>query len=217
MLPLKALYYRDFNNDHVAEIIEEIYLQKIYQPYLLGKKLETIVDLGSNQGYSVNYFSPYAKTVYAIEPAKLHQETIKKTIETNKLTNVVLCPYAVSNKNETLKFYHSTNTTAHSLERNVMSTNEFEEVEAITFDEFMKRNKLGHIDLLKMDCEGTEGKLLASEGYRQYADKIDVCLGEYHIWSNIEPPQFANMWRDLGFEFNWLSGMKAAVFSAVKL
>ena len=213
-LPLQAIYFRDWPNAHIPEILEETYIKKIYEPYLLGKKDLTIVDLGANIGLTTYYFKDFAKQVYSIEPAKAHIEELTKMLETNKITNVTVCPYAISNKNEMLKFYHNENSTAHNLS---IPTNDFEEVEAITFDEFMKRNKLDHIDLLKIDPEGEESKIFASNEFIKWADKINVIVGEWHYWGASEMPLFANMLRDLGFDFNWIPNMKAQVYTAVRL
>lgn len=213
-LPLEAIYFRDFKNAHIPEILEEIYLHKIYEPYLLGKKNLTIVDMGANIGLASYYFKDFAKQVYAIEPAKEHIETLTKMLETNKITNVTVCPYAISNKNETVKFYHNENSTAHNLN---IQTPEFEEVEAITFDTFMKKNKLTYIDLLKCDPEGSEGKIFTSDGFKAYADKISVIVGEHHYWDSMEIPLFTNTLQDLGFDVTWMPGMKAQIYTAVKL
>lgn len=214
--PHKAIFYRDWANDHIPEILEEIYLHKIYEPFLLGKHDLTIVDIGANQLLTSMYFSKYAKQIYAVEPAVEHQETIKKTLAFNELTNITLCPYALSNKNGTTKFYHSPNNTAHNL--NIpFKADDYEEVETVTFDEFMKRNKIEHIDLLKLDPEGAESEIITSQGFIDNADKIDVIVGEHHYWDKTEIPQFTNILKDLGFEVTWLPNIKAQVYTAIRL
>lgn len=214
--PLEAIYFRDFANAHIPEILEEIYLKKIYEPYLLGKKDLTIVDIGSNIGLSVYYFKDFAKQVYAIEPAKEHLETLTKMLEFNKITNVTVCPYAISNKDGKVKFYHNTNSTAHNLSI-PQDEKDFEEVEIVTFDTFMKRNKLTHIDVLKCDPEGEEGKIFASDEFAKWAPKIDVIVGEWHRWGSMEMPLFANLLKDVGYDFTWIPNMKAQVYTAVRL
>lgn len=214
-LPLEAIYFRDWNGAHIPEILEEIYIKRIYDQYLLGKKNLTIVDIGSNIGLSVYYFKDFAKQVYAIEPSKQHVETLTKMLTTNKIKNVTVGPVAISNKDEIVKLYHNDNSTAFNLNLEQQGK-DYEEVEAITFDTFMKRNKLTHIDLLKCDPEGEEGKIFASDEFKKWAPEIDVIVGEWHYWGNCEMPLFANMLRDLGFDFNWIPNMKAQVYTAVR-
>ncbi|MHB9161554.1 MAG: FkbM family methyltransferase [Nitrosotalea sp.] len=215
-VPTQALFFKDWNASHIPEILEEIYLKEIYKPYLLGKRDLIITDIGANIGLFSYYAKDYAKQVYAIEPAKEHQDTLQQMLDFNKITNITVCPYAISNTNGTTKFYHNANTTAHSLSL-AANPNDFEEIQTYSFDEFMKLNKLDHIDLLKMDSEGEEGKIFTSEGFAKVAPKIKIIVGEYHAWTNMEQNQFAGVLTNLGYTFHWIPNMKAAVFTAVRL
>jgi FkbM family methyltransferase len=212
---IEAIFFKDWNNSFIPEILEEIYIKEIYKPFLFGKKDLTIVDIGANIGLASYYFKNFGK-VYSVEPAQSHLETLNKMIEFNKITNITVCPCAISNKTGKQKFYHLPNTTAHSLEL-IANPNDFEEVEIVDFEEFMTRNKLEHIDLLKMDSEGEEGKIFTSDSFKKYAPKIKVIVGEYHEWCNMGKNQFANTLIDLGYKFNWLPNMKASVFTAIRL
>lgn len=213
----QAIFFSDIRNNHITEILDEVYAKKVYDKFLLGKKDLIIADWGGNIGLTSYFFKDYAKQVYCVEPAKEHQETIKKLIEFNDIKNITLCPYAISNKNGTTKFYHNENVTMYSLASTVNNKNDFEEVETVTVDEFMKRNKLEYIDLLKLDVEGTEAEVVASEEFKKWAPKIKVICGEWHNWAAVEKPQFANMFTDLGYTFRWLPNTVASVFEAVRL
>ena len=215
--PINAIFFRDFKTSFIPDILEEIYIKKIYDPFLSGKSDLIIADWGGNIGLTSYFFKDYAKKVYCVEPAKQHQEVIEKLIEFNKIKNIELCKYAISNKNGTTKFYHSPNTTMFSLSDVATDKNDFEEVETVDVDEFFKRNKIDHIDLLKLDVEGTEGQVIASDGFIKWAPKINIIVGEYHDWTNVSKEQFANMFRDLGFQFNWYYNTKASVFSATRV
>jgi FkbM family methyltransferase len=218
MKPLQAIFFRDFPNSYIPDILEEVYIKKVYAPFVTGKKDLIIADVGGNIGLTTYYFKDYAKRVYIVEPAKLHQKTIETMLDYNKITNVTLCPYAITNKNGTTKFYHNENSTMYSLSDAVNEKkDDYEEVEIVTFDEFMKRNKLDHLDILKLDVEGSECEVVASEGFKKYAPNIKVVLGEWHSWAKCEQVQFANMFTDLGFQFRWLRNTKAACFTAVRL
>lgn len=217
-LPLNALFFREFKNSYIPDILEEIYLKKIYQPFLSGKRDLIIADWGGNIGLTSYFFKDYAKQVYCVEPAKQHIEVIKKLIEFNNITNITVCPYAISNKNGTEKFYHNENVTMFSLSDLVnQKKDDFEEVETITVDEFFKRNKLDHIDLLKLDVEGFESKVINSDSFKEYASKIKVIVGEWHQWDSQNQGMFAQSLRDYGYTFNWLPNMKASVFTAVRV
>ncbi len=213
--PLEALYFRDFKNAYIPEILDEIYIKKIYAPFLAGKKDLIIADWGSNIGLSVFYFKSFGK-VYAVEPSIRHLEALETMINYNKLKDVVVCKYAISNKNGKTKFYHSVNTTAYSL-TNLEQTQDFEEVETVTVAEFFKRNKLDHLDILKFDVEGAEGEIITSPEFKEYAPKIKVIFGEYHDWTPMGKDMFKNTFEELGFTFTWNHNTKAATFSAVRV
>jgi len=189
----------------------------VYEPFLLGRNDLIIADLGANIGLASYYFKDYAREVFAVEPSQQHLEELRKMLEFNKIANVTVCPYAISNKNGTTKFYHSENTTSFSLTNLTANNPDFEEVKTKTFDSFMAENKLDHLDLLKLDVEGEEGKVISSDGFKEYAPRIQTIIGEYHEWTNMAKPQFENTFRDLGYTFSWYYSTKASVFSAVRL
>ncbi len=214
--PIEGIFFRSFAASHIPEILEEIYLKEIYKPFLLGKKDAIIVDVGANIGLFSYYAKNYAREVFALEPDPHHIEELNTMLAYNKIDNVTVCPYALGGKTERLKLYQNSNTTANSFSL-VENPNNFTEVDVLSFDEFMARNKLAYVDLLKLDPEGEEAKILASEGFAAYAKSVKVIVGEYHQWCNMEKDQFANLLRDLGYEFHWIPNMKASVYTAIRL
>jgi len=77
---MNAIFYNDWESSFIPDILKEIYTDKIYAPYFLGKKDLTILDLGANIGLTTTYFSQFGK-VYSVEPAKETFEVLKHTIE----------------------------------------------------------------------------------------------------------------------------------------
>ncbi len=215
--PLEALFFRDFKNSYIPQILEEVYIKKVYQPYLAGRSRDMVIaDWGGNIGLTSYYFKDYASQVFCVEPSKQHQEVIEKLLEFNKIDNIKLCKYGISNKNGTEKFYHPENVTMFSME-NVTNATDYEEVEMVSPDTFFEREGIDHIDLLKLDVEGSEGKVIASEGFIKVAPKIKVICGEWHNWAGLSKDLFANAMRDLGYEFKWLHNTDAACFTAVRI
>ena len=214
--PLQAIYFRDWQNAHIPEILEEVYLKKIYHPFLAGKKDLTIVDVGSNIGLTTYYFKDYAKRIIGLEPSQVHRETCARMLKENKITNVEILPYGLSNKKEKKKFYLNENNTAFSFTSFKPNT-PFEEVDVITLDDLFSITKIDKIDILKMDSEGEEAKIFTSDAFKNNMDKIPVILGEFHEWTGVSQQQFMNMFRDYGYEFKWNHNTRAATFSAVKI
>lgn len=211
-----AFFFTDFPNSYIPNILEEIYKDRVYEPFLAGKKDLTIVEIGANIGLVSHYFKDFAKIVYAIEPSKQHLDNLQKLVDYNKIENIKVCPLAISNHDGMEKFYHNQNVTMFSLKDTVNNKGDFEEVKVQTLETFMKEQEIESVDLLKLDCEGSESELIVSDGFQNVADKIKVIVGEYHSWTNMSQAQFANALTDLGFEFKWLPNTVAQVFTAVK-
>jgi len=211
---LQAFYFQDFKNSFLPHILKEVYLDRIYDQYTHGKKDLTIVDLGSNIGITNFYFKDYAKRLIAVEPSKDHIETLKAMHAQNDMNNVEIYPYAISSKNGTETFYHNSNTTMFSLRGEVNNQGISEKVETKTLYQLMDDLKIKHIDILKMDIEGSEYDLIVSDGFAKVKDKIDLILGEFHTWSGVNPQQFATCFMDYGYEFKWMNATAASTFVA---
>lgn len=213
----QAFFFKDFPNSHIPEILKEVYLDKIYDPYLSGKKDLIIVDVGQNVGLVSYYFKDFAKIVIGLEPSSQHRQSSTEMVKFNKIENIKVLPYALSNVNGKAKFYHNDNNTMFSLSDVVNKKDDFEEVETITMDTLMKQENLDRVDLLKLDVEGFESQIVASDGFRSVADKINTIIGEYHQWSPVSPELFANSLRDLGYDFRWLNKTEASVFICTRI
>lgn len=213
---IEGIFFRDFRNSYIPQILDEIYIKQVYKPYLLGKKNAVIADWGGNIGLTSFYFKDYAKQVYCVEPSKRHIEVIEKLIEFNKIKNIKICPYAISGENGKTKFFQPENVTMYSME-NVMQAGEYEEVETVDPASFFEREGIESLDLLKLDVEGSESKVVNSEGFKAIAPKIKVIVGEWHTWDSQSKDGFANSLRDLGYEFRWIAGTDASVFTCVRI
>lgn len=214
--PIQGIFFKDFKNSYIPDILDEIYLKKVYEPFLTGKRDLVIVDAGANIGLTSYYFSKYAKRIYAIEPAKSTLEILAKMIMFNNLTNITVCPYALSNTNGTEKFYHNTNTTANNLIAEEKA-GDYEEVRTLTMDVFMKENKIEQVDFMKLDIEGMEAKFVMSEGFRKCVDRVKVICGEIHDWMGTSPINFQQSLEELGYKVIWNRTTKAQTFSAIRL
>ncbi len=215
---LQAIYFRDFKTAFIPHILKEMYIDKIYNPYFEGKKDLTILDIGANIGLFSFYTAEYAKKIYAVEPSQPHFDVMCKMLDTNKLTNVQPVKMAISDRVGMADFYHNTNTTMYSLKKEVENLpDEKELVQTADLATFFEMYSIDHVDVMKIDIEGSEGLVFASDGFEKVADKIDLILGEFHSWSGINPAQFANSIRDRGFEFEWQNLTQASTFVAKRI
>lgn len=213
---MKGIFFNDFSNSYIPNILKESYIDRVYEPYFRGKKDLTIVDVGANIGLASFYFYDYASKIYALEPAKQHMDVLKHMISFNKMDDrIIPVQKALSHKNGTAVFHHNDNVTMFSLNPAVGNKGEAEEVDTITFDKFFEENGLTHVDFLKLDVEGSEHEIIGSEGFDKVADKIDVIMGEHHVWSGRNPEQFRAAFVDHGYDFMWIPA-DAQIFCAIR-
>jgi FkbM family methyltransferase len=149
------LYLRDDRSSDFT-VLREVAIDDVYRLHTYANP-EVIVDVGANIGaFSIlaAHYYPHAK-IYAFEPEPANFEILKKNIALNKLTNIVPICKAVSSKEGKATFYLSgtANHGMHSLQ-DFQSKGQKIEVETTTL------NSLGHIDILKLDCEGGEYEIL---------------------------------------------------------
>lgn len=194
MKNIKGIFFRDWDNDYVGNILQEVFWQKLYLPLVQDKKELVIVDVGANIGLFTLWMYPYAKKIYSVEPSAMHLETLRKMVEFNKLENVEIIPVALSNKDGEAEFYHNQNTTAFSLTPNAGKK---EKVKTVTIGNLLK--DIPHIDILKVDVEGAEGTLFSHESFDEVAKKTDNITVEYHSWCGINVALLMNTIRDRGY------------------
>lgn len=185
-----------FDTLFIPYIYREIYFEGVYIDVLNGRKDLTIVDVGANIGVTVDHFKNYAKTVYAIEPSPENFTALKKNKEFNNWENVVLCNYALADRNGEMQFAQAPNnrTTnalvdekgSHPVGPGGWYTDSFT-VPTKSIDTFFEENKIEHVDFMKFDPEGSEELILYSDGFKKVADKIDAIECEFHHgdWMNI--------------------------------
>ncbi len=212
---LQGIFFRDFKNAYLPEILKEIYRDCVYDPYLAGKKDLTIIDAGANIGLFSFYAQEFAQKVYAVEPSKQHFEALSTMIDYNGFKNVTPVNVALANENKMLTLNHNTNSTMFSLKDAVKDPAlQGESVEAVTIEELLKRYEIEHVDFMKLDVEGAEMDIIGGSAFDKVANKFSVIMGENHTWNATNPEQLKNAFIDRGFEFEWVRKTEAALFVA---
>ncbi len=124
---------------------------------------DTVVDAGAHVGYytviASRLVGPEGK-VYAFEPDPANFELLRKNVQVNGLTNVVIEQKALSNRKGRIKlFIASENKGDHRIYQPEGQTRPSVDVEAVRLDEYL-RGRESKIDVLKMDTQGAEGVIL---------------------------------------------------------
>ncbi len=143
-----------------------------------------IFDVGGNIGayslscvrlckrYSINY------VIYIFEPQSKCQSQLKKIFKDDN--KVIVIPIAISNEEKQIKIYkdqYGSSAMASFYKRRIFTQIEAELVQTTTLNAFIEQNNIDHIDLLKIDTEGHELKVI--EGANRFLHKINNIQFEY--------------------------------------
>jgi FkbM family methyltransferase len=133
-------------------------IEKMYELFMmnLAKESEIIFDIGANIGYYTIQFSKLCKKeVYAFEPMTYQFNVLIRNININNIKNVHVMKNIVSEELgiKRIFFYGMDNTGSSSVE---IKSEKYEDVKTITIDDFVEKNNIEIIDLVKIDVEGHE-------------------------------------------------------------
>ncbi len=215
---MQGLYFEGrLEENYFGHIMAEVYKDKIYAPFLENKKDLTILDIGANVGIVAHYFSQFAKKVFAIEPSAEHFACLSRMVSENKLGEIIIpINKAIFIKSGKFPLFHNINRTMRSLHTAVNDNSSPPElVDCLTLDQLFEEQKIDHVDVMKIDVEGSEAEILASEGFRKVADKIGLIIGEQHSWMGRHPQQLIDSLESKGFSYTVIPG-EARLFVAVK-
>jgi FkbM family methyltransferase len=198
---MKAIFFEgEIQDNYIGHIMAEVYKEQLYAPFLVGKKDLTILDIGANIGITAQYFANFGK-VYSVEPAKEHFNCLFEMIKYNKLEDKITpINKALFMNNDKYPFFHNKNRTMYSLHSAVSDgSSEPEEVSCISLDKLFEEYEIDHVDMMKLDVEGSEVEILSSEGFRNVCEKIDTIIIERHAWSGRNPNQILEVLKMRGF------------------
>ena len=142
-------------------MITESWIHKVYTKYFDIEDDYVVFDIGANIGAFTMFAAFHAKNgkVYSFEPEKESFGLLFENTHLNDFKNIRMINKAVSNKTGTSDFYLSDdNAGGHSLYS--CRADKKVKVPTVSFEEFIKKNKISKIDFLKMDCEGGEYDIL---------------------------------------------------------
>lgn len=123
-----------------------------------------VIDAGANLGiYTVvaSRLVGNSGTVLSFEPAAESFPVLERNIELNRLHNVRLFRYALSNREGKTRLYHICEMpNSYSLGTDSESREKYEEVVTTTLDKVLQQQGIRSVDFLKMDVEGAEELVL---------------------------------------------------------
>lgn len=197
-----------FDKDVESYSYAEIFYYKNYRKYGLDvNENDVVVDIGSNQGAFIKYaLDKKSSVIYSCDPNPVCISLIKKYYGNNK--NLFLNEFAISDKcGESVLYLGEDSETSGCAKISEAQANinfDYEngkkvKIKSITFQEFIKLNKINHIDFLKIDCEGGEVFVFVEENKYFIKNNVDKIVLEFH---NEKHVNIINYLKDLNYEVN---------------
>lgn len=140
-------------------IVFEVLVQGIYPVKIASG--DVVVDVGAQIGCFAIWAAHQGAHVFAFEPFPENFKVLKANVAMNGLKNVEALPYAVAATSGTRRMLLPTDPShsgRYSLYRG--TADQAVDVASISLDDFLREHELDHVDLVKLDCQGSEYEIV---------------------------------------------------------
>lgn len=147
-------------------VIGEIYVEKLYDGDYYGK---SVIDVGGYIGETALFFAQRgAERVFCVEPASDNLKLLEHNISQSSLKDkIVVIQAAILDKDGSIGFYADDQ---HYHSYHVADINDFRQryanntatyiIQAMSFQRLLEYTGLEEVDVVKLDCEGSEYDIL---------------------------------------------------------
>lgn len=154
--------------------------------YSLVKPEQIIFDVGGNIGDTALHFAQIQNNIgkiYCFEPVPVLFERLKKNVSINSFTNINIQNIALSDKREDLFFNLPKAQNSSGIFLSHTASEESKKVHSLTLDDFCSENKIEKLDLIKIDVEGFELKVLmgAMQTLKKFKPKMFIEINDTHL------------------------------------
>jgi FkbM family methyltransferase len=173
------VYLRARLNTADARILRGIFYYNEYEAEIIPRNLKRVIDLGANCGYCLAYLSkvyPEAEFV-AVEPDPGNLVELSYTIQINKIPAQII---SAGIGDQMGFFYLKLDESNPSRNQIIEENNTSFSVSVITLEEILRIKNWDYVDLIKMDIEGMEAKILNEKN--TVLKKAKYILFELHPW-----------------------------------
>lgn len=160
----------------VPLLLNQINDDRIYAEFFASRSGLVFLDIGANIGFVSIYASPSCARIVAVEPCLETFEMLQRMTVNIPVIETVRA--ALTPKDGPCTFFvNDTNTTASS------TINDYGDkitVPGLTLISLLKQNGLSHVDVCKIDAEGSESVSLSLETLTEARSIIDCYYIEFH-------------------------------------
>lgn len=189
--------------NNYAEIVVNEFNSEPFGDYI-SKEDKVILDIGANIGLFALVVMPYVERIVCVEPTPSHMEVQKEMLEPYKLHEPTTHEFveheqsALNNYTGVVGFHlEGVNTTMNTI--NVHNAGAIE-VPCITLYDLCQKYNLKHVDLCKIDIEGSEFRALTVETVQPVHSIIDKILLEVHPRNLESQEHFRAIFEQCGYK-----------------
>lgn len=186
--------------DDVDEsIVNEVFKFREYRGVqeIVQNATEPIVDVGAHAGYFslwTTVQNPKIK-IYALEPVGENFDLLKQNLAENNFKNIKVENVALTRETGEINIFLSEDSHNHSL---LPISDQVQKTKGVSLMDFIKKNKIKNISLLKIDIEGGEYEIFENLNNETFG-KIENIFLEYHQSENRNFKVIENILRENGF------------------
>jgi FkbM family methyltransferase len=172
-------------NEGDFAVADEVLVNRNYRACeeTIKKASGCVIDIGAHLGFfslMASLINPKVP-IYSYEPHVENYSILKLNLRENQVQNVFPKQVAVSDQSGMGELILSKEDMNHSLTKAIEPTGLTQKVQTSTLEQIFQKNRIMRCDLLKMDCEGCEYKIVESTS-KELFSKIDRIFLEYHDW-----------------------------------
>jgi FkbM family methyltransferase len=177
-------------NNYTREIIAQ-FAGDYYAGFITPSD-KVIVDIGANVGLFAVHVSPWAQKIICVEPTPEHLSVLTQLIPWATVE-----PSALAEANGQAQFYWcGINTTMNSLQpRGDRSFT----VNTLTLPALLDKYMLDHVDLVKIDIEGSEHQAVTPAIIAAVAPRVRKFFMEVHPPNHVTVSKFVPMFEAAGY------------------
>ena len=165
-------------------------------------KNKIVLDVGAECGDTPLYYAGLGANVFAFEPIKAHYDAMIKNIELNPELSSKITPInAAIGKDEILTFFQSSESDiapTASFVYNLHGSNvKTTKIKGYSVETAIEQFKIGHVNLLKMDCKGCQ--FFLGTNSLKNVDKVKIEYGIRNKEHKLE--DLTSMLKNAGFNY----------------
>lgn len=155
------------HKNEMLDIIEDVIFRDVYKINKISGRCNVIIDIGANIGAFSITTSKICNKVYAFEPFPPVYEIFKKNIKLNNCKNIEAVKCAVSSSDGEVDIVKGTSLGGNVVYDLIADSNHaksFEKYSVVKMklSTIFEKYKITQVDLMKIDCEGSEGDIISS-------------------------------------------------------